>query len=323
MTRERVIVTGGGGFLGSFVMEQLKRTTWCGEAIAVSSREYDLRRKDQVERLYRQHRPSLVIHLAGRVGGIGANLAFPADFFYDNALMGIHVLHEAVRHGVPKVVTVGSVCSYPEYLSVPYKEEGMWQGSPIASNGPYGIAKRLLMTQGDAERAQYGLTAIHLILTNLYGPRDHFDPELSHVIPALVRKFVEAAQTDQPFVTLWGSGSAVREFLFVEDAARAIVLAAETYDDARPVNIGSGTVASIREVAECTAATAGYRGTIRWDRSRPDGQRERRVDATRMRELLHFTPAVDLHEGLRRTVEWYREQQGTLVRDARRQAVTA
>lgn len=303
-----VVVTGGRGFLGSFVMEALARAPWCARAVAVRMEEYDLRRKADVERMYDDHQPSLVMHLAGRVGGIGANTAAPADFFYDNALMGIHVLHEAAVRGVAKIVTVGSVCAYPEGLPVPFREEHLWDGRPIASNEPYGISKRLLLTQGDAERTQNGLNAVHLILANLYGPRDHFDPECSHVVPALVRKCVEAVKSGQQRIVLWGDGSQTREFLYVEDAAAAIVHAADTYDAAEPVNVGSGQVISIRALASLVAEVTGYSGEIAWDVTRPSGQRSRRMDTTRMREVLKFTPSVALRDGLVRTVAWYRAQ---------------
>ena len=306
MENEIVVVTGGGGFLGSFVMTALARAPWCARAIAIRSQEYDLRQKADVERMYDDHRPSLVIHLAGRVGGIGANTAAPADFFYDNALMGIHVLHEAVTHGVTKVLTIGSVCSYPDGLPVPFREEQLWNGRPIASNEAYGIAKRLLLTQGDAYRTQYGLNAVHLILANLYGPCDHFDLEHSHVVPALVRKCVEAAETRKKPIVLWGDGSSIREFLYVEDAAAAIVRAAASYDDAKPVNVGSGQVISIRALVSLVAEVTGFRGEIRWDATRPNGQRERSMDTTRMREVLKFTPSFELRDGLARTVEWFK-----------------
>ena len=256
--------------------------------------------------MYDDHQPSVVIHLAGRVGGICANLDAPADFFYDNALMGIHVLHEAALRGVTKIVTIGSVCAYPDGLPVPFHEEHLWNGRPHASNEAYAIAKRMLLTQGDAYRAQYGLNAVHLILANLYGPRDHFDPEHSHVVPALVRKCVEAAETQQKSITLWGDGSAVREFLYVEDAAAAIVCAAESYDGAPPVNVGSGQVISVRDLASLVAEVAGYRGEIRWDAARPNGQHSRSMDTTRMQKVLKFTPSFELRDGLTRTVEWFR-----------------
>ncbi|MBK6661786.1 MAG: GDP-L-fucose synthase [Thermoflexaceae bacterium] len=300
----RVVVTGGSGFLGRFVVEEL-RAHGAAEVFVPRSREYDLRDRDAIRRMLADARPDVVIHLAAVVGGIGANRENPGRFFYDNAIMGIELIEHARQAGVRKFVTVGTVCSYPKFAPVPFREADLWDGYPEETNAPYGLAKKMLLVQGQAYRQQYGFNVIHLLPVNLFGPHDNFDPESSHVIPALIRKCVEARDAGAAEVELWGTGAASREFLYVEDAARGIVLAAERYDGEEPVNLGVGHEMSIRELAGAIAAVTGYRGGFRWDPSKPDGQPRRALDTTRARERFGFTAAIPFEEGLRRTVEWY------------------
>ena len=300
----RVVVTGGSGFLGRFVVERL-RAHGAAEVFVPRSREYDLRDRDAIRRMLADARPDVVIHLAAVVGGIGANRENPGRFFYDNAIMGIELIEHARQAGVRKFVTVGTVCSYPKFAPVPFREADLWDGYPEETNAPYGLAKKMLLVQGQAYRQQYGFNVIHLLPVNLFGPNDNFDPESSHVIPALIRKCVEARDAGAAEVELWGTGAASREFLYVEDAARGIALAAERYDGEEPVNLGVGHEMSIRELAGAIAAATGYRGGFRWDPSKPDGQPRRALDTTRARERFGFTAAIPFEEGLRRTVEWY------------------
>ncbi len=300
----RVVVTGGSGFLGGFVVEEL-RAHGAAQVFVPRSREYDLRDRDAIRRMLADARPDVVIHLAAVVGGIGANRENPGRFFYDNAIMGIELIEHARQAGVRKFVTVGTVCSYPKFAPVPFREADLWDGYPEETNAPYGLAKKMLLVQGQAYRQQYGFNVIHLLPVNLFGPHDNFDPESSHVIPALIRKCVEARDAGAAEVELWGTGAASREFLYVEDAARGIVLAAERYDGEEPVNLGVGHEMSIRELAGAIAAVTGYRGGFRWDPSKPDGQPRRALDTTRARERFGFTAAIPFEEGLRRTVEWY------------------
>ncbi len=301
----RVVVTGGAGFLGSFVVEKLRERG--AESLFVPRRqEYDLRDAAAIRRLYERTRPDVVIHLAAVVGGIGANRRHPGRFFYDNAVMGIQLIELARQFGVGKFVCVGTVCSYPKFTPVPFRETDLWAGYPEETNAPYGLAKKMLLVQLQAYRQEYGFSGIYLIPTNLYGPRDHFDLENSHVIPALIRKCVEAQERGEPKIVVWGTGRATREFLYVEDAAEAIVLAAERYDGPEPVNIGSGEEISIRDLVDLIRDLTGYRGDVEWDTSKPDGQPRRRIDTTRAREWLGWEARTPLREGLRRTIEWYR-----------------
>jgi len=310
VTTKRVLVTGGAGFLGSYVVEKLRDRPWVGEIIVSRSREADLRRAEVVDRYLRDARPQIVIHLAATVGGIGANRASPGAFFYDNLLMGVHTLHYAHLHGVEKFVGIGTVCAYPKFTPVPFREEELWNGYPEETNAPYGLAKKMLLVQGQAYRQQYGFNAIYLLPVNLYGPRDNFDLETGHVIPALIRKFLEAKEsasghTRQASVTLWGDGSPTREFLYVEDAAEAIVLATERYDKPEPMNLGSGQEISIRELARTIAELIGYQGAIQWDTSKPNGQPRRCLDTSRAERELDWQAATPFRDGLRRTIEWY------------------
>lgn len=302
-------MTGGGGFLGSFVVEALRRHG-CTEPFVVRSRDYDLRREADIVRLLADARPDVVIHLAATVGGIGANRENPGRFFYDNLMMGVQLIEEARRAGVGKFVAVGTVCSYPKFAPVPFREDDLWNGYPEETNAPYGLAKKMLLVQSQAYRQQYGFNSVFLLPVNLYGPRDNFDPATSHVIPALVRKCVEAVERDARTITVWGTGAATREFLYVEDAAEAIVLAAERYDDADPMNLGAGFEISIKELAELIARLTGFRGDLVWDTSRPDGQPRRMLDTSRAAERLGFVAKTPFEEGLRRTIAWYRQSRG-------------
>ncbi|HEV8454273.1 MAG TPA: GDP-L-fucose synthase [Gemmatimonadales bacterium] len=300
----RVVVTGGAGFLGSHVVEKLAQRG-CQEIVVPRSREYDLRDRDAVIRLYRQSQPQLVIHLAAIVGGIGANRASPGRFFYDNAVMGIDLLEYARRSAVEKFVAVGTVCAYPKSTPVPFRESDLWNGYPEETNAPYGLAKKMVLVQAQAYRQQYGFNAIYLLPVNLYGPRDNFDLETGHVIPSLIRKCVEAKAQNAGHITLWGDGSPTREFLFVEDAAEAILLAAEHYDGPEPVNLGSGEEITIRELAELIAAEVGFQGGIEWDTSKPNGQPRRCLEVTRARELFGFQAAQPFRAGMAKTIAWF------------------
>jgi GDP-L-fucose synthase len=301
------VVTGGAGFLGSYVVNKLQERG--AENIVVPrSAEYDLRQHEAVKALLRDTRPDIIIHLAAVVGGIGANRAHPAEFFYDNLLMGIHLLHEAWQAGVRKFVTIGTVCAYPKFTPVPFSEDDLWDGYPEETNAPYGLAKKMLLVQGQAYHRQYGFEAIYLLPTNLYGPGDNFDPASSHVIPALIRKCLEAKERGDDHVVVWGTGSPTREFLYAEDAAEGIVLAVEKYDKGDPVNLGSGVEISIKDLAESIVELTGFEGSIAWDTSKPDGQPRRFLDTSRAEREFGFKAATPFREGLQRTVDWYLEQ---------------
>jgi GDP-L-fucose synthase len=298
----RVLVTGGGGFVGSHLVERLEAQ---GHDVAVSHRaDHDLTLKDDTDRLFADVRPELVFHLAAEVGGIGANRANPGRYWYANLLMGAHVLEAARLHEVAKIVVAGTVCAYPKFTPTPFSEDALWDGYPEETNAPYGVAKKAILVGAQAYREQYGLDAIFLLPANLYGPRDDFDLETSHVIPALIRKMVEAENE----VVLWGDGSPTREFLFVDDCVEAFVLAAERYDDPDPVNIGTGLETSIRELAETIADLTGFTGELVWDTSMPNGQPRRMLDASRARERFGFVAKTTLRNGLERTIEWYRSR---------------
>ena len=297
------MVTGGAGFLGSFVCQTLAEQG-VGELVVPRSREYDLREKETILRLFRETKPTLVVHLAGSVGGIGANRKNPGKFFYDNAIMGIQLMECARQCEVEKFVAVGTVCAYPKLCPVPFREEDLWKGYPEETNAPYGIAKKILLVQSQSYRKQYGFNSIFLLPVNLYGPRDNFDLESSHVIPALIRKCSEARRSGHPSIECWGSGTATREFLYVEDAAEGILLAAERYDKSDPVNLGAGFEISIRELTECVAKLTGFEGEIRWNEAYPDGQPRRALDTSRAAKEFGFRARVSLEEGLKRTIEW-------------------
>jgi len=303
----RVMLTGGAGFLGRRVQHQLEQRE-VGEVIVPRHLEHDLTRQEVVERLLKASRPEVIIHLAAEVGGIGANQANPGRFFYANMAMGLHLIEAARLQGVGKFVQVGTVCAYPKHTPVPFREENLWEGYPEETNAPYGIAKKALLVMLQGYRQQYGMNGIYLLPVNLYGPGDNFDLETSHVIPALIRKFVAARRDGLPEVDVWGTGSASREFLYVDDAARAIVAATEQYDGPEPVNIGTGREITIRQLVELINRLTGYQGRVRWDTSKPDGQPRRMLDTSRARELFGFEASVEFEEGLRRTIEWWKAQ---------------
>jgi len=297
-------VTGGAGFLGSHVMEKL-RERGCSNLRVADRTDYDLRNRSEIERLFREFPPEIVIHLAAAVGGIGANQACPGSLFYDNAIMGIELIEQCRKAAAEKLVLLGTVCAYAKFTPVPFKEEDLWNGYPEETNAPYGLAKKMLLVQSQAYRQQYGFNSIYLLPVNLYGPGDNFDPRTSHVIPALMRKCVEALKKGEKEIVCWGDGSATREFLYVDDCAEAILLASERYNGSEPVNVGAGFEISIRDLANKIAELVGFRGQIVWDTSRPNGQPRRCLDTTRAEEKFGFRATVSLEEGLRRTLEWY------------------
>lgn len=299
----RVLVTGGAGFLGSKVIAAL-RQRGCHRLFAPRSTEYDLRREDDIRRVLQDTAPDLIIHLAARVGGIGANRVHPAEYFYDNLMMGVQLLHQAWLGGVKKFVAVGTVCAYPKFTPVPFREEDLWIGYPEETNAPYGLAKKMLLVQSQAYRQQYDYNSIFLLPVNLYGPGDNFDPDSSHVIPALIQKCVEARERGETAITVWGDGSPTREFLYVDDAAEGIVLAAERYNDSMPVNLGSGTEISIKDLVDLIARLSGFTGEIRWDTSKPNGQPRRRLDTSKAERLFGFRAHTSFADGLRQTLEW-------------------
>ncbi len=304
IARKRLLVAGGAGFLGSRLVERL-RAEGCREIVVPRSREYDLVQEAAVRRLYEEARPQVVIHAAARVGGIGANRDNPGRFLYDNLMMGALMIEYARRHGVEKFVAIGTVCCYPKDTPVPFREDDLWDGYPEETNAPYGMAKKMLLVQAQAYREQYGFNAIFLLPVNLYGPGDNFDPSTSHVIPALIRKCVEAREEGRDEVVVWGSGKATREFLFVDDAAEAIVLAMKRYDKPAPVNIGAGFEISIRDLVEQIATLTGFPGRIVWDASKPDGQPRRSLDVSRAAAEFGFRARTPFAAGLERTVHWY------------------
>jgi len=307
LRKKKVVVTGGAGFLGSAVMEKL-RQRGCppSSLVAVRRAEFDLVHEDDVRRMYETHRPDVVVHLAAIVGGIGANRERPGDFYYQNMVMGAMLMEYARQAGVGKFVAVGTICAYPKFTPVPFREEDLWSGYPEETNAPYGLAKKMLLVQSQAYRQQYGFDSIYLLPVNLYGPRDNFDPKSSHVIPALIRKCVEAVERGDQVVEIWGTGRATREFLYVEDAAEGILLAAEHYDGSEPVNLGAGFEVTIRDLAETIAKLTGFTGRLVWNTSQPDGQPRRCLDTTRAATFFGFKAMTPFEEGLRQTVEWYR-----------------
>lgn len=301
----RVVVTGGHGFLGSFVVEKL-RAAGAREVVVPRSQVHDLRIQSEALKLYTDSHPDIVIHLAAVVGGIGANRANPGRFFYDNATMGINMIEGARIAGIEKFVCAGTICSYPKFTPVPFREDDFWNGYPEETNAPYGLAKKMLLVQLQAYREQYGLNGIYLTPVNLYGPRDNFDLETSHVIPALIRKCLEAKQKGSGEIVAWGTGNATREFLYAEDAAEAIVIAAEKYSKPELVNLGSGEEISVRDLLEIIRSEVGTMVTVRWDASQPDGQPRRCLDTSRAAEEFDWRAKTSLRDGLRKTIEWYR-----------------
>ncbi len=301
---KQVVVTGGAGFLGSYVVEKL-RERGCRRIFVPRRGDFDLREKEAVVRLFQQTKPDMVIHLAAVVGGIGANRKYPGRFFYDNSIMGIQLLEYARRFDVKKFVGIGTICAYPKFTPVPFKEENLWNGYPEETNAPYGLAKKMLLVQAQSYRQEYGFNAIYLLPVNLYGPGDNFDPESSHVIPALIRKILEAKLEEKKKIVAWGTGNASREFLYVEDAAEGILLAAEHYDRPDPVNLGSGEEITIRNLAYLIRELTGFTGEIEWDTSQPDGQPRRCLDTSRAQAEFRFKATTSLREGLSKTIHWY------------------
>jgi GDP-L-fucose synthase len=301
----RTLVTGGGGFLGTHVVERLQQEGI--DPMVARRRDYDLTHWSDVERLFHDTKPELVLHLAAEVGGIGANRDNPGRYWYSNLMMGAHVIEQSRLHGVDKLLVLGTVCAYPKFAPVPFREEDLWNGYPEETNAPYGIAKKALLVGSQTYREQYGLQSVYLLPVNLYGPRDNFNLETSHVIPALIRKMLEAQERRETEVVLWGDGSPTREFLYVEDAAEGIVLAALRYDGPEPVNLGTGHEVSIKELAELIGEATGFEGELVWDTSKPNGQPRRKLDTSRAKELFGFEASTPFREGIARTVAWYRE----------------
>jgi GDP-L-fucose synthase len=308
---KRVVVTGGAGFLGSFVVQQLQGKG-CRDVFVPRSREYDLVQMEAVHRLYEDTRPDLVIHLAARVGGIGANQANPGRFFYDNLMMGSQLIEVGRQRHLKKFIAIGTICAYPKFAPIPFKEDDIWAGYPEETNAPYGLAKKMMLVQSQAYRQQYGFNSIVLFPVNLYGPRDNFDLETSHVIPALIRKCAEAQEAGSSDIVLWGDGTPTREFLYVEDAAEGILLAAEEYNDSAPLNLGTGEEVTINSLATMVANELGYRGRITWDKTKPNGQPRRCLDVSRIKRAIGFEAKHSLREGLQKTIQWYLANRGTL-----------
>jgi GDP-L-fucose synthase len=301
------LVTGGAGFLGTHVVRKI-RERGCQAVTVPRSRDFDLREKEAIVRLYEKARPDLVVHLAAVVGGIGANVQHPGRFFYENVIMGLQLMEQARRFGVEKFVVIGTVCAYPKFTPVPFKEADLWNGYPEETNAPYGLAKKMLLVQSQAYHQEYGFNAIYLLPVNLYGPEDNFHPETSHVIPALIRKCLEAVEARREEVSVWGTGMASREFLYVEDAAEAIVLATEYYNAPDPVNLGSGIEITIKELAELIAELCGFTGRLVWDTTKPNGQPRRCLDTSQAEQAFGFRAQTNFREGLMRTIAWYRQR---------------
>ena len=313
LIHKRIVVTGGGGFLGSAVVRHLvAHGAPAGSVVAVRRAEFDLVHEADVKRLYQAHRPEVVIHLAAVVGGIGANRKHPGSFYYQNMVMGTLLMEQARLAGVEKFVAIGTICAYPKFTPVPFREDDLWAGYPEETNAPYGIAKKALLVQAQAYRAEYGFNAVYLLPVNLYGPGDNFNPESSHVIPALIKKCLDAIDRGDDTVEIWGTGRATREFLYVEDAAEGIVLATDRLETSDPVNLGAGFEISIKDLAEMIARLTGFRGELRWNASQPDGQPRRSLDTTRAAELFGFRASTPLETGLAKTIERYRAQRGAL-----------
>jgi GDP-L-fucose synthase len=302
----RIVVTGGAGFLGNYVVKGLQNRG-CKNILVPNIEDYDLVNLGDIVRMYEDMKPDIVIHLAAVVGGIGANRAHPGEFFYKNLVMGVQLIEQARLRNVEKFVAIGTICAYPKHTPVPFKEQDLWNGYPEETNAPYGLAKKMLLVQSQAYRAEYGFNSIFLLPVNLYGPGDNFDPQTSHVIPALIKKCIDAVESGADHIECWGTGRASREFLYVSDAAEGILLATEHYNGAEPVNLGAGFEITIRELAEKIVRLTGFTGQIRWDPSKPDGQPRRRLDVSRAKELFGFVAGTSFNEGLKATIRWYRE----------------
>ncbi len=312
LTKKRIVVTGGGGFLGSFVVDALK-ARGCESVFVPRKRDYDLTRMDGIEKMFADAQPEVLFHLAAVVGGIGANRLNPGSFFYENAIMGIQLIEAARLHQVEKTLVAGSICAYPKFTPVPFKEDDLWNGYPEETNAPYGIAKKALLVQGQAYRQQYGLNSIFVMPVNLYGPRDNFDLQSSHVIPALIRKALEAKEAGVEELVGWGDGSPTREFLYVEDAAEGLITAMERYDGEEPVNLGSGYEISIKDLMELIARLCGFEGRLVWDATQPNGQPRRGLDTTRADKYFGFRAQTSLEAGLQKTIDWYKENRPRTV----------
>jgi GDP-L-fucose synthase len=304
LTTKRITVTGGAGFLGAYVVRKLKGSG-CKNIFVPKRSDYDLVNNEAVKKLYRDAAPDIVIHLAARVGGIGANEQNPGKFFYENLMMGVQMMEQGRLAGIEKFVAIGTICAYPKFAHIPFKEEDLWNGYPEETNAPYGLAKKMLLVQAQAYRQQYGFNAIYLLPVNLYGPGDNFDPESSHVIPALIKKCVDANKHGSKKIVVWGTGKPTREFIYVDDAAEAIVLATERYNKGKPVNIGSGIEISVKDLVGLIAELTGFEGQVVWDTSKPDGQPRRRLDISRAEREFGFKAKTKFKEGLRKTIDWY------------------
>jgi len=304
LSQKRLCVTGGAGFLGKHLIARLEHYG-AKDIFVPRSAEYDLVKGDDIARMIDDAQPDIIIHLAAKVGGIGANMEKPGEFFYDNLMMGVQLMHQAYLSGVEKFVAIGTVCAYPKFTPVPFKEDDLWDGYPEETNAPYGLAKKMLLVQSQAYREQYGFNSIFLLPVNLYGPGDNFDPRSSHVIPALIRKCIEARESGSDHIVVWGDGSPTREFIYVKDAARGIALATECYNESLPVNLGSGFEISIKDLAEKIARMTGFEGDLVWDTSKPNGQPRRALDTSRAREKFGFEAQTDFDEGLQQTIDWY------------------
>ncbi len=302
----RIVVTGGAGFLGRFVLDGLKRRG-CKDILVPTVEEYDLVQMENVIRMYKELKPDVVIHLAAVVGGIGANREHPGKFFYENLMMGVQLIEQGRQFGIEKFVAIGTICAYPKFTPVPFREEELWNGYPEETNAPYGLAKKMLLVQSQAYRQEYGFNSIFLLPVNLYGPWDNFDPASSHVIPALIKKCVDAIDAGEDTIECWGTGSPSREFIYAQDAAEGILLATEHYNGTDAVNIGSGMEITIRDLAEKIAGLTGFTGEIRWNPDKPDGQPRRCLDVSKAKELFGFEAKTDFEQGLRETIDWYRE----------------
>ena len=305
LSKKRITVTGGKGFLGTHLIRKLKEERKCQNVFIADLPEYDLRVLKDIKRMYEEQRPEIVIHLAAVVGGIGANRENPGRFFYDNAIMGIQLMHEAYLINIEKFVALGTICCYPKYTPVPFKEKNLWDGYPEETNAPYGLAKKMLLVQSQAYRQQYGFNSIFLMPVNLYGPGDNFDPKSSHVIPALIKKCIDAKENNEDHITVWGTGKASREFIYVEDAAEGIILATEKYEKPNPVNIGAGFEIKIKDLVELIAKLTGFKGKIVWDTTKPDGQPRRMLDTSKAEREFGFKAKTDFEKGLKNTIEWY------------------